>query len=177
VTLPRFARTRSIGFAFMAVCAALSCNEGVGPTRGMGNYELATFDGAPAPFILSDDRFAAGDRIVVEQVTDSISIQSRSRLIRARSTRVSFYAPDGSLDSASAGWSRTASYTRTGLIFPHQMIITFDAIPSPVPPETLEVASSEVLIGHRLIGGWCKAGPPLECPTEARIREFVYRRQ
>ena len=173
---PRFAHKNRVGFALAAVCA-LSCNEGVGPTRGMGNYALAALDGAPPPFILSDDRFTAGDRIVVEQVTDSISIQSRSRLIRAQATRVSFYAPDGSLDSVSAGWSRTASYATTGLLFPHQLIITFDAIPSPMPPETLEVASSQVLIGHRLIGGWCKIGPPLECPTETRIREFVYRRQ
>jgi hypothetical protein len=155
-------------------CLLLSCSEVLGPTIELGGYSLTALDGAPAPFVLSDGTFADGERIVVEQVQDSIRFESSSRLIRGWYIRTWFYRQNGSVDTVFAGMASTGSYTKVGSGLPHKLIITLDAVGTPVPPETLEVVSNVVIIRRRLVGGWCKLGPPQECPTTPRVREFAY---
>jgi hypothetical protein len=151
----------------------LSCTDGLVP--GAGTYVLTALDGTPAPFILTDDLFAAGDRVVVEQTADSVTLQSRSRLVRSQGFRTLFYAADGTLvDSTKAFWSGTASFTVKGVVAPRRLIITYDDIVS-MPPETLEVRAEDRLIGRRIVAGWCESGPPQECPTPPHLREFDYR--
>jgi hypothetical protein len=170
----RLAPIQVLALAFAAVLLVWSCSDALGPPVQTGSYSLTTLDGNPPPFVLSDDHFSAGDRIVVEQVADSIAIQSSSRLVRGQGIRVWFYAPDGSFDTLSSGWSRTASYKATTSGLATHLIVTFDALGDPMPSETLEVAADRAIIGRRIIAGWCKTGPPEECPTTPRLREFVY---
>jgi len=149
------------------------CSDSTGPAVGLGSYYLTTLDGLPPPFTLSDDHFSTGERIVVERIVDSISIRSTMDLYRAQEQQTTFYAPDGSSHSANAGWGNSGTFHVTG----RRMIIEFvDLIGDATPPETLEVVSDDVLIGRKLVRGWCLAGPPMECPTTPRIREFKYTR-
>ncbi len=162
--------------SLVTLVALSSCSELLGPSPQLGTYALAKLNGQPAPFILSDDHFSAGNRIVVEQVADSIRVESDTSLVRGHATRTSFYAPDGTLhDSGTTTWSSTASYhvsgTRMTIVYPRRFL------GDSVPPETLSVAAGNLIMGHRMVGGWCETGPPLECPTPPRLLEFTYQRR
>jgi hypothetical protein len=150
-----------------------NCSEVFGPFARMGTYDLTLLDGQPGPFILSDDHFSAGNRIVIEQVSDSIRIESPAALIRTQGTRTWFYASDGSFDTVSGGWSSTATYQVVG----RRMTIVYPLLGSPIPPETLQVADRGILVGHRMIGGWCTVAQPPECPTLPHLREFTYEKR
>jgi hypothetical protein len=139
---------------------------------------LTTIDGKPAPFILSDDHFSAGNRIVVEQTVDSVNLESGSSLVRSQSLRVWYYAADGTLDTATAGWTSTATYSIVGPLTDRRLIIVYpELLGPPMPPETLRVSSNDVLVGHRDVGGSCAAGPPPDCPTTPHTSVFTYRHQ
>ena len=157
-----------MGFAAVLLELA-SCSDSTAPNVSPGTYYLATLDSQPSPFILSDDHFSTGERIVVERLIDSINVKSGTELFRARTDSTTFYAPDGSATGTRQSWGNSGTYRVTN----GRMIIQFD-IPSPVAAETLEVQRDRVVVGHELVGGWCRSGPPQECPTAPRIREFRY---
>ncbi len=149
------------------------CGDSGGPNVSTGTYYLTTLDGLPPPFVLSDDHFSTGERIVVERIVDSMKIQSRVDLYRTQIVQTTFYASDGSSHSGTGGWGNSGTYHVTD----RRMIIEFvNLIGDPIPPETLEVVSDDILIGRRMVGGGCLPGPPVECPTAPRIREFKYTR-
>ncbi|SRR5436309_5554608 len=159
------------GSALLAGLA--SCGDSAGPSISRGTYYLTALDDLPAPFVLSDDHFSTGERIVSERVVDSISVQSRVDLYRARAESTTFYAPDGSSTGGAGYWGSSGTYHVSN----GRMIIEFvNYIGDPTPPETLQVLSDSVLLGRELVGGWCLSGPPQECPTAPRIREFRYAR-
>ena len=160
-----------LGFATVLLQLA-SCSDSTAPHVSAGAYYLASLDSQPSPFILSDDHFSTGERIVVERLIDSINVTSGTQLFRSRTDTTTFYAPDGSATGTRQSWGNSGTYSvRNG-----RMIIQFD-IPDPVAAETLEVQRDRVLVGHELVGGWCLSGPPQECPTTPRIREFRYSQQ
>jgi len=163
-------------FSIGGLVALASCSDLFGPSVRVGTYHLTLVDEQPAPFFLSDDHFSAGNRIVVEQVADSIHIESRFTLVRERSIRTWFYGSDETLDTLTSGWSGTASYDVNG----RRMIIVYPVLGGvfpPISPETLRVVDDRTLIGHHIVAGWCTVAQPPECPTVPHLSDFTYERK
>ena len=153
-----------------------TCSDPTAPAPE-GSYVLVRLGQSPAPFVLSLDRFANGDSMLAELLADSVVFRGDGTLGRGQRRRgMVWNVGEQPLISESEFFINGQYVVRRDTV-----LVTYSISQMPNSPlgpaETLFVQNARTVVGTKLIGGACKAGATLECPTPPRPLTFQYDRR